>query len=71
MERIRVTVSTVYEYKPDLDEDFYVSNDVTTIQAAAELDLEELRQSKVSIDELGDVAVSVGYHMEIFDDGLE
>lgn len=71
MERIRVTVTEVYEYTPNLESDFYVDKGISSIDKAAQIDLEHLRKGEVGANELADEPTSVGFHLEIFDDGIE
>lgn len=49
---IRVTVTTVYEYTPDLNEAEYAGNGVTTIEQALELDKRDYDRQKVQMEDL-------------------
>lgn len=71
MERIRLTETRVFTYLPDLTEHFYRDKGAANIMAAAEVDLDELINGKVSAEELADEDGEVSYHLEIFDDDHE
>jgi len=49
---IRVTVTSVYEYMPNLEENEYLDKGITTIAEALELDRRDCAAGKISADEL-------------------
>lgn len=68
MKKIRLTRVAVGEYAPDLDESFYVDNNITTIEAAAAIDLKSLEKGEISLEELTISTVSYGYEIVEVDD---
>lgn len=52
-ELIRITVTSVYEYAPNLHENEYLEQGVTTLAEALHLDQKDYERGKISPDELG------------------
>jgi hypothetical protein len=49
---IRVVQTRVYEYTPDLNEDYYQEHGISAVDAALKLDEEDYKEGKVTLDEL-------------------
>jgi hypothetical protein len=68
MNSVRVTLTQVWEYKPNLDGDFYVQEGVKTVEEAMTLDQQEFLDGKVSLSELADQPTFSSSTWELFDD---
>ena len=66
--KIRLTRTEVWEYVPEFDSDFYMSEKITTIEDAMKADQKDIEKSEISVLELADEPVSTNYKWEIIDD---
>jgi hypothetical protein len=67
LRKIRLTVTSVYEYNPNFEEDYYVENEVTTIEKALEVDLRDLVNGLVDADMLSKELPKVSFDMKIIE----
>ncbi len=67
IEKIRVVQTSVYEYIPNYDEDFYIQLNVTTLDAALKVDMESVNKGETSIDEIAE-EISSTYKWEIINE---
>lgn len=66
-EKIRVVQTTVYEYVPDYDDDFYLQSNITTLDGAMKVDIESLKKGETSIDEIAE-EISTTFKWEIINE---
>ncbi len=50
---IRIIVTSVYEYTPNLNENEYLERGITSLEEALALDERDYKKGKISPDELG------------------
>jgi hypothetical protein len=50
--RIRIVETVVYDYEPDFAENCYAANNITTVEAALEVDKADYEAHKISLGEL-------------------
>jgi hypothetical protein len=67
LKKIRVKVTKVFEYTPDLNEDFYLSEGIKSIEAAMEVDMRDCRDNKMDLEDL-DEQPYTSYHWEVIDE---
>lgn len=65
MKVIRLTRVEVWEYMPDLDSDFYLSENIKTIEDAMVADESDIEKGRLSILELVDEPKSIHDTWEI------
>jgi len=51
--RIKIVETKTYSYLPDLNEDWYQENGVTSIEDALKVDQKDYENGAISLDELG------------------
>lgn len=51
--QIRVVETRIYEYTPDLTEDYYQEHQILDIYTAAQVDQSDYLAGKIGLDELG------------------
>lgn len=66
--RIRVVETLVYEYEPDFQENCYAANNITTVEAARDVDKADYEAGKIELGELCYALPTKTATWEIIDD---